>query len=201
MTIANSTISGNSAINSSGGGVNNRFFTTLHNSTIWGNSATGSDGGGGICTVDNVSVKNSIVGGSTQGGDCGTAAFGGGFSAVGINFDSDGTCAAFDAGFTQSSKLALGGLADNGGPTETHALLAGRVAIEAVSDCTSFSGTPVSEDQWGVARPQQTACDVGAFEGEGIWTVAVPALGPLGVMVLSLLLLGLAAWILWGRAL
>jgi predicted outer membrane repeat protein len=66
-------------------------------------------------------------------------------------------------------------LADNGGPTPTHKLLAGSAAIDAVTDCTTIptllvfpppSGDPVIADQRGVARPQGISCDAGAFERE-----------------------------------
>jgi len=59
----------------------------------------------------------------------------------------------------------LGPLADNGGATWTHALLADSPAIDAVSavSCT------ISTDQRGVSRPivqtsSDTPCDIGAFE-------------------------------------
>jgi uncharacterized repeat protein (TIGR01451 family) len=51
----------------------------------------------------------------------------------------------------------LGPLASNGGPTRTHALLAGSPAIDA-------GGGTLSSDQRGVARPQGLAPDIGAFE-------------------------------------
>jgi hypothetical protein len=54
----------------------------------------------------------------------------------------------------------LGPLADNGGPTQTHALPLGSPAIDVVP-------APLCEataDQRGVARPQGPGCDVGAFE-------------------------------------
>ena len=53
----------------------------------------------------------------------------------------------------------IGPLADNGGPTLTHALLAGSPAINAASaqDCPPT-------DQRGVARPQGAACDIGSYE-------------------------------------
>ena len=50
-------------------------------------------------------------------------------------------------------------LADNGGPTETMALLAGSPAIDA-GDIESCAVT----DQRGVSRPQGETCDIGAFE-------------------------------------
>jgi hypothetical protein len=55
--------------------------------------------------------------------------------------------------------LALAPLAQDIGPTATHALLPGSVAIDAGADCP-----PV--DQRGVPRPQGAACDAGAYEVE-----------------------------------
>jgi hypothetical protein len=53
----------------------------------------------------------------------------------------------------------IGPLANNGGPTRTHALLAGSPAIDAASaaDCPAT-------DQRGVSRPQGTGCDIGSYE-------------------------------------
>ncbi len=54
----------------------------------------------------------------------------------------------------------LGPLQNNGGPTQTHALLPGSPAINTGSpDCP-----PPATDQRGVARPQGARCDIGAFE-------------------------------------
>jgi Ca2+-binding RTX toxin-like protein len=58
-----------------------------------------------------------------------------------------------------SADPLLGGLSDNGGPTDTQALLAGSAAIDAASGCP-----PPSADQRGLPRPQGAACDAGAFE-------------------------------------
>jgi len=62
--------------------------------------------------------------------------------------------------------LKLGPLADNGGPTETHALLPGSVAIDQIPavDCVDTEGEPLTTDQRGEPRPGGTMCDVGAFE-------------------------------------
>ena len=51
----------------------------------------------------------------------------------------------------------LGTLADNGGPTQTVALLPGSPAIDA-------GNTTLATDQRGVTRPQGSAADIGAFE-------------------------------------
>ena len=60
----------------------------------------------------------------------------------------------------------IGPLADNGGPTLTHALLPGSPALDAVpiSACVDHEGDPLTADQRGVARPQGRECDIGAFE-------------------------------------
>jgi hypothetical protein len=58
-------------------------------------------------------------------------------------------------------------LADNGGPTRTHALVAGSPAIDTVFDGTC---PPPARDPRGMARPSDgnrdggPACDVGALE-------------------------------------
>ena len=57
--------------------------------------------------------------------------------------------------------LHLGPLQDNGGPTSTHALLPGSLAIDAgdTADCPAT-------DQRGVSRPHYARCDAGAFEAD-----------------------------------
>src|SRR5204863_5907224 len=82
-----------------------------------------------------VTFKNSIMGNSLLGSNCGNN--GGIFNVSGANFDTDGTC----PGFTQvtSGQLNLGALANNGGPTMTHALQPGSVAIDAGADVTTLN--------------------------------------------------------------
>jgi CSLREA domain-containing protein len=163
VMITNSTISGNSA-GIDGGGIFNFELSTVDitNSTISGNSAVFDGGGIWNYSSFGVSIKNSIVANSPSGKDCATDAT---FNAFGVNYATDESC----PGFTQTSVLALnlGPLANNGGPTQTHALLPGSVAIDAATDCTLLHGTtPVTEDQRGVSRPQPSGgtCDVGAYE-------------------------------------
>jgi CSLREA domain-containing protein len=54
----------------------------------------------------------------------------------------------------------LGPLASNGGPTQTHALLCGSIAIDLID-----ANFPPDGDQRGVSRPQGARTDAGAFEG------------------------------------
>ncbi len=55
-------------------------------------------------------------------------------------------------------------LADNGGPTPTHALLTGSPAIDQVPGDVNSCDTTVIQDQRGVARPIGANCDIGAYE-------------------------------------
>ena len=91
----------------------------------------------------------------------GTACAGAGVAAFtgSNNLASDATCSIATVG-----NPVLGALADNGGPTNTHALGATSPAIGAASQAPDrCTGT----DQRGVARPQGGACDIGAYESGG----------------------------------
>ena len=78
----------------------------------------------------------------------------------------DGVAASYRPETTAPCAFALGekvpsySLADNGEPTETHALLPGSVAIDVIP----ADMCEVDEDQRGEARPGGTMCDAGAFE-------------------------------------
>ena len=69
---------------------------------------------------------------------------------------------------TPLASINPGPLADNGGPTLTHALLAGSVAIDAGGDCVADRG--LDEDQRGEPRPggESSACDLGAYEAQEV---------------------------------
>ncbi|HET8845618.1 MAG TPA: choice-of-anchor Q domain-containing protein, partial [Ktedonobacteraceae bacterium] len=55
----------------------------------------------------------------------------------------------------------------NEGTTSTHALLPGSPAMNVipVTDCQSnVNGITITTDQRGIKRPQEAACDIGAYE-------------------------------------
>jgi hypothetical protein len=160
LTVNNSTFSDNSA--SHGGGIYNDLYTqlTVNNSTFSNNAGRGIENRSGT-----VNIKNTLLVNSSSGQNCfNDPTYGISFHLAGVNFADDNTC----PGLTQvtTAQLSLGSLADNGGPTQTMALLPGSVAIDAATDCTDYDSTPLTTDQRGVARPQGSACDVGAFELE-----------------------------------
>jgi hypothetical protein len=116
--------------------------------------------GGGV-TAGNVVLRNTIVAGNAA-DDCIVA------SSTGdaYNIDGDGSCGL--SGTDQSAVAPLlGPLADNGGPTLSHALLVGSPALDMGSPAVPGSGGMACEttDQRGVTRPDGSRCDVGAFEG------------------------------------
>ena len=164
MTITNSTISGNSATGWHGGAI---FQTdgdvSITNSTIANNVAPdyapstlfiGQFGGGFVPTL---TLANTIVTGN-QWYACERFASGtvGTVVSDGFNVVQDDTCNPVASDQILLDAL-IGFLADNGGPTQTHALLLGSPAIDAAN-----AAVCPATDQRGVARG--TACDVGAFE-------------------------------------
>ncbi|MGB3051149.1 MAG: choice-of-anchor Q domain-containing protein [Polyangiales bacterium] len=84
-------------------------------------------------------------------------------SRVCISGDTCGFDQTGDQSGVTTEQLNLGPLADNGGPTMTHALLPGSVAIDQipVEDCLDADGAPLTTDQRGLPRPGSTMCDVG----------------------------------------
>jgi predicted outer membrane repeat protein len=172
MTIINSTISGNTA-DDTGGGIVDFDTLTVTNSTIYGNfSSSGFGGGISVPTGGTATLKNTIVADSS-GGNCVST---GTFTSDGHNLSDDETCDAFFTGTGDINDTAAGldpnGLQDNGGPTDTIALLPTSPAVLAVltsptNYCTEIDGTsPITADQRGDPRPApgQTACDIGALE-------------------------------------
>ncbi|TVQ32690.1 MAG: hypothetical protein EA376_04815 [Phycisphaeraceae bacterium] len=154
--VTNCTFSGNTAMTSGGGvAISSQAGVTLRNCTIVGNSG-GQNGAGLFAAFNSVlTITNSIVAGSTGGIDAS-----GPFTDGGHNIFADG----FNISHLDSmdGDPMLGPLADNGGPTMTHALLKGSIAIDA-GDCADGE---VDVDQRGVSRPQGMGCDIGAYERE-----------------------------------
>ena len=132
----------------------------MTNSTFTNNTSAGGNAGA-ISNNGAVTLKNTLMSGVNN---CS-----GGISDGGYNLDS-GTSCHFSATGSQSNvaNAKLGPLADYGGPTQTIALLSGSPALDAipVAKCTDLSNPPVAvtTDQRGVARPQNSGCDIGAFE-------------------------------------
>lgn len=149
LTLTNCTISSNTA-GGAGGGILNGGALTLTCCTFSGNSA--GSGGGGVYNLRTLTLSNSIVANSAGGDVIGT------YTDSGFNIVEDGSGVTH---FTsRSGDPLLGPLANNGGPTLTHALLPGSPAVNA-GNCAAYT---VLTDQRGIARPIGSTCDIGAYE-------------------------------------
>ncbi|MGB5717329.1 MAG: DUF4347 domain-containing protein, partial [Gammaproteobacteria bacterium] len=155
LTLTNTTLSGNTA--DIGGGLFSGNLATLTNVTITDNTAT-TNGGGiaeGTGTVT-TELRNTIVAGNTSptGSDIDGSMASLGYNVIGDTTDSSGWIASDQ----QNVDPLLGTLADNGGPTLSHALLSGSTAIDGGTN----AGAPAN-DQRGTARDDGTT-DIGAYE-------------------------------------
>ena len=196
LTINNSTLNANTAGCGSigcagyGAGIYNIGGVLLNNSTINGNVAYAHyrcSEGGGIATSGIVSINNSTFSGNVAchgGGIFGGSVFqnsivansGGGncvgnMSSKGYNLSSDGTCAFNSPGDLNNHDPLLGPLQNNGGPTQTMAILPGSPAIDAgnPAGCTDAQGNLLRTDQRGMPRPDSGdsgGCDIGAYESQ-----------------------------------
>jgi beta-glucanase (GH16 family) len=186
--ILRSTISGNTS-NDVGGGIRSLGKVTIVNSTLSGNTATGWHGGAIFHTDGVMEIASSTITNNAGPDWAPSAIFVGSFNSNvptlkltntiisgnrwyacdhwtganvltsgGHNLLQDDTCSPVATDLIGVDPL-LGPLADNGGPTQTHALLDGSPAIDAGDDAAC-----PADDQRGVARPQGAHCDIGAYE-------------------------------------
>ena len=167
LIIFNSTISGNQGTNGSAiynsGQVNLSHSTIAFNYTEFGKAVFSDISGGAI------NVKNTIIANNTGGWGY-TSNCQGIVAAIGDNLDDDGTCY-----FYINDDPRLSPLANNGGDTLTHEILFLSPARDAVTDCTDIGGSPVVDmDQREISRPQDDACDIGAYEREAMLAPLTP---------------------------
>jgi hypothetical protein len=199
LTIENSTISGNTAHD--GGGVfNSAGVLTLTNSTVSGNTA---NVGGGVYnsfyffSLTTLTLNNSLIAGN-QATVAPEIQNVGSSIVTANNFNLFGTNGhAGVVGFTPGPTdivpapgvvvaNILGPLADNGGPTQTHALVSSSPAINAgnLGGCVDSAGALLTTDQRGFPRPfNGRICDIGSYELQadpltiGVTTVATGEAG------------------------
>ena len=187
LTVTGCTFSGNRA-NQGGGMYSNTCSSFITNCTFSGNSAhndnnTGSNYGGGLSIVNGTSSVTNCTFWNNSATNNGNAIltnqavvtltscllwdpFGDTHREIQNLWGGETNFTyclvrGWDGGGTNINPAdpVLGPLADNGGPTKTHALLPGSPAIDA--------GNPVitlTIDQRGVTRPQAGGYDMGAFE-------------------------------------
>jgi CSLREA domain-containing protein len=169
VSVRNTTITGNSTTNQGGGIYAGGSTIQLNDVTVTANTADADanglgDGGGIRRDIGTVTLRNSIVAGNRDGSplgsvhpDCSGDLASGGHNLIGRNDGCTVAPATGDVIGTSGSPIDPGllPLADNGGPTRTHALIKASPAVDAGGpDCEAT-------DQRGLPRG---ACDIGAYE-------------------------------------
>ncbi len=174
----NSTISTNESLDQ-GGGIYNNGEVSFQYTTVKDNLAGDNDNkGGGLFNAARSVVKATFTATIMDNLDNCQITGNGVIISQGYNIESTDSCN-FDTG--QNDQLntlpMLDIFQDNGGPTNTHALLEGSPAIDPLGN-NVCSHT----DQRGAWRPTNPfapaslgTCDVGAYEYNGIFLAAVPA--------------------------
>jgi hypothetical protein len=187
LTLTNSTVSGNNSNTDGGGLFINTGTVTLTNVTVTNNRADNdsntSGRGGGISDSVAVTLHNTIVAGNFKGGSPSTTAddifstvdSASSFNLVGILGGPGGITNGTNNNQVGVVDARLGPLADNGGPTRTHALLAGSPALDVGDDAVTLAPLNLTTDQRGVGFNRKAdgpdanstaTVDIGAFEAQ-----------------------------------
>ncbi len=174
LTLSNSTISTNTAALTGGGIANSGITaqTAITFCTIYANTA--SQSGGGIWNGTNdggrqLVMRNSLVAGNRAAQSLDIV---GELTSQGYNLIQNTAGTKFAPNQLHGTDLLQVAptalridpvLQGNNGPTQTHALLPGSLAIRRIPpNACHIKG--ISTDQRGVKRPEEAACDIGAYE-------------------------------------
>jgi predicted outer membrane repeat protein len=196
MSIANSTFISNTAASTGGAVDNDGTISSLSNSTFISNTASSTGAavlnspsgniniinstfaynsaslGGVIYNAGTVTLKNNILAHLSNVGNCTLTT--GTFTDGGGNLSDDNSCSFSPSNRNDVTNLNLDTLKNNGGATQTMALLPNSAAL--------FAGVTAScpaTDQNNQPRPQPagTACDAGAFESNLQLATSITAVG------------------------
>jgi hypothetical protein len=171
----NSTISNNTAAFDGGGVANNGDAAQFFHTTIAGNladsAAAGGYVGGGISNGGPLQLWNSLLADNYNAGTLSDCYSGTPLTSEDYNYFQTANACTINGVTTHNiigGDPLLASLADNGGATQTRALLAGSPAIDQIpmALCRDQFGAAPVPDQRGVPRPVGPLCDIGAYEGQ-----------------------------------
>ena len=179
MAVTNCTIAGNAAENGGGIYVNGGALTIADSTLAENDVNSGGNGGGLEVAAGPATLSNTIVALNTN-GDGATADNIAGVVSPASAYDLIGTAGA--GGLTNGSNGNLIGVTnpgltltpvDNGGPTQTLALLPGSPAIDAGNNDIIPSGVTTDQRGEGFPRIANDIVDIGAFEAQQETTTTV----------------------------
>ncbi|MEO5624758.1 MAG: CSLREA domain-containing protein [Dokdonella sp.] len=177
LRVTSSTLSQNAA-DTNGGAIFSNYQASLFSSSIINNDAdhdrdeNGGDGGGvyfaeftgsAFYILNTLFADNTVLDAPIYDDCAGT----GPIQAFGWNLFGDASGCTIVGPWGLVTPATIGTLGDHGGPTWTHALLAGSEAIDSPSggsSCVDGDGEDIQTDQRGAARVTGPRCDIGAFE-------------------------------------
>ncbi len=179
LRVINNTVSGNTSGNAGGGilnlSTNGNSTLEVINSTIAINMATNAGGGilaltEGAGTTATTTLRNSLIANNTP-TNLAVSGSGASVTSLGFNLSDNGNGFLTQSTDKSNAFTGLAPLANNGGPTPTHALLGGSAALDAGNN----SGSGVATDQRGAGfrrtvslpilnQPGGDGTDIGAFE-------------------------------------
>jgi CSLREA domain-containing protein len=177
LSLANCTLSGNSATALGGALANfDDASAAVLNSTITNNAAV--SGSSGVHNLAVIELQNTIIAENSGGKNCAGSIDG--IVSLGNNLESADSCFLASPTDIPDTPAGLDVLAENGGNSLTHALLAGSAAIDAGDDASC-----PGNDQRQALRPFDgdgdgtATCDIGAYEAGGMFppTATVTATG------------------------
>jgi hypothetical protein len=172
MHVRNSTISGNSSFYHGGGIYQEQGHARIVNTTIANNVAPASIGGGIIVWSGDFFLANTIVASNYAefDNDITGKIISEGNNLIKTRGSSTGYVA---SDLPHGTDASLGALKNNGGHTDTHALLSGSPAIDAGSNCSFLLPAGCDGEFYydqrgaGFARKVGRGIDIGAFEFQG----------------------------------
>jgi predicted outer membrane repeat protein len=161
LNLTNSTFKENT-VGYGGAGVFLRQNTgTLNHLSFQGNTSTNGQGGALYNSGASPTIQNSIFwGDGSEIFNDSTSGYGVSTPLIKDSVIATGCPVGASCTHVISADPKLGPLADNGGSTQTMALLPGSSAI----DVGGLNSTCAATDQRGLSRPQGNGCDMGAFE-------------------------------------
>ncbi len=164
LAVDNSTIAANNAANIGGGILQLDGALSLDNATLDANSAAHRAGNLFLQQATATFHDTLFAGGSPE--NCAADESTVTVVSEGYNLEDGTGCNLTGPGDQRNATPLLGQLTNNGGSTQTVALLPGSPAIDAgdPAGCTGDLGKILPFDQRGVPRPQGPRCDIGAYE-------------------------------------